>query len=342
MSGNTPDIFDLSYFQANHLAMSGKLQDLKPFFEHDSEISYNDLIPSVAKALEYRGGAYVICPTFGINSLCTNSQIVNSENDWSLNKLYELIEEYGSTTVLGPEFDRHMFWEYVLTYAHNWLIDEDAAECYFDSDDFINLLKISSKFPSEFIDDSSHSEGRVYMGEQMFVSGQNVTLMDLAFKNSLFGGTEIYLPFPAGENNGLAAYPFFRLGMSSASKNAEGVWEFLKFILINDGFFYGIPNYQPHLSEYYKAGTNLEFPTYKLAAKYDGSVVEIESSEINDETVNMMAKLIERIDCIYDYEAALYNIIEEETQAYYAGVRSAEETARLIQSRASIYISEKN
>lgn len=40
-------------------------------------------------------------------------------------------------------------------------------------------------------------------------------------------------------------------------------------------------------------------------------------------------------------DISLRDIIDEETQAFFSGQKSAEETARMIQSRATIYVNEQ-
>ena len=38
---------------------------------------------------------------------------------------------------------------------------------------------------------------------------------------------------------------------------------------------------------------------------------------------------------------SIYNIVSEQAQAFFAGQKSAEEVARLIQSKANIYVNEQ-
>ena len=43
----------------------------------------------------------------------------------------------------------------------------------------------------------------------------------------------------------------------------------------------------------------------------------------------------------YRFDGTLWSIIREEAEYYFADVKSAEEVARIIQSRASIYLAEQ-
>ena len=51
--------------------------------------------------------------------------------------------------------------------------------------------------------------------------------------------------------------------------------------------------------------------------------------------------LVESVTGIYEYDSSLMNIIWSEAQAFFAGDKSAEDAARIIQSRASIYMAEQ-
>lgn len=42
-----------------------------------------------------------------------------------------------------------------------------------------------------------------------------------------------------------------------------------------------------------------------------------------------------------DYDSDIYAIIDEEAQAYFAGSRSLDDTATIIQNRVQLYIDEK-
>ncbi len=342
MSGNTPDIYDLSYFHADQLAANGKLQDLKPFYESDSEISYDSLIPNVAKALEYNGGAYVLVPRFGVNALFTNKHIVDSLNGWSVEKLEVLLSEYGSTALFGPEFDRLAFWEYVLTYGSDWLIDTETLKCCFNSDDFVELMILSSDFPPNSENaDGSTPDGRAFMGEQFFMYDNMVNMLALALNEGVFGSDIQYLPFPADKNAGLAVYTFFGVGMSSSSNCKEGVWQFFKFLLNCDSQLYGIPIRFDLLDDYIEESSNLEYKTYTLMAAYENQMVPIESAEIDEEMKQQLKCLIEQVDRSYGGDDAILEIIMDVGAAYYAGDKTAEEVAENIQSRVSIYLSEQ-
>jgi multiple sugar transport system substrate-binding protein len=53
-----------------------------------------------------------------------------------------------------------------------------------------------------------------------------------------------------------------------------------------------------------------------------------------------MFALFDSIEGVYRENTAIINIIGEEIEAFFAGNKSAEETARIIQNRATTYLEE--
>ena len=58
--------------------------------------------------------------------------------------------------------------------------------------------------------------------------------------------------------------------------------------------------------------------------------------------VDDLKALISGINETTYYDTTLSTIIEEETQKYFAGDQSSQQTADMIQSRASLYLSEQH
>ena len=52
--------------------------------------------------------------------------------------------------------------------------------------------------------------------------------------------------------------------------------------------------------------------------------------------------LLDAVENVSFYDEAVLSIVSQEAAAYFAGDKSAEETARLIQSRVGLYVSEQS
>ena len=63
--------------------------------------------------------------------------------------------------------------------------------------------------------------------------------------------------------------------------------------------------------------------------------------DISAEEVRQIRVLIDSIDGIFDRDDILWNIISESASDFFRGQTTASDAARVIQSRASIYMSEQ-
>ena len=68
-AGNEPDIYDLWSLTSANYVSKGLISDLKPWFEQDSEINYEDMIPSATAALERDGHLYDFVPSFTVTTV---------------------------------------------------------------------------------------------------------------------------------------------------------------------------------------------------------------------------------------------------------------------------------
>lgn len=67
----------------------------------------------------------------------------------------------------------------------------------------------------------------------------------------------------------------------------------------------------------------------------------LECPLVDNETAHNAWDLIQRVDCINEYDTNIYKIVLEECQAFFAGAKEISEVIPIIQSRASLYVHEK-
>ena len=70
------------------------------------------------------------------------------------------------------------------------------------------------------------------------------------------------------------------------------------------------------------------------------SVTIVKLPTDGSEADTLMA-LIDRMDCLYEQDQRLLDIVLREARAFYSGDKTAEQAAKLIQSKASIYLAEQ-
>ena len=68
---------------------------------------------------------------------------------------------------------------------------------------------------------------------------------------------------------------------------------------------------------------------------------QIEIYAMTQEQMDEFMNFYHSIKTVSSYDTEIFSIVSDQAQAYFDGQRSAEETARLIQSRVSLYVAEQ-
>ena len=138
-------------------------------------------------------------------------------------------------------------------------------------------------------------------------------------------------PTPDGGCGSFVVAPTRTYAISAQTKCPEGCWAFAKYILTqSDGW--GISMYKPAL----------EAQLRELQGEHTNMWGETVGAAMTAEQAADFLELVRRIDtvCIPD-GSSIYKIVTESMQPMLAGDKTPEETAKLIQSKLSIYLAEQ-
>ena len=75
----------------------------------------------------------------------------------------------------------------------------------------------------------------------------------------------------------------------------------------------------------------------------DGKIYELPPMPqgSTQEQVDQIRELIETTTKVANYDQSMINIVNEEAEAFFQGQKSAQDVAKLIQSKANIYVNEQ-
>lgn len=346
MDGKTPDIFDLNSLNTEGCYKNKLLADLKPYFAADPELDYEDIVPAVRRVTERDGGAYELIPQFTVSTMFVPASVVGGEK-FTLERLAALAEEYGAERLFGQSKTGERLIFEAITYSNDF-IDEREGRCSFDSPDFIILLELAKKLPTEAV---SAGYDDVYFGDALLFH-TSLSKLDgadgLAEIDAIYHGNWRSVGFPSAGGTGVTLSPRMRLGMAANSQNKEGVWEFFKY-LMSSQYQRSIKQALPALAESLEQIMDAQMQIGEtvslgmLRTDGNGGFTQ-ESLKIELPTAAMKAQLLEIIDSvdgINEYDPALLATIQNEAARFFAGDCTAEEAAANIQSKASIYLSEQ-
>jgi ABC-type glycerol-3-phosphate transport system substrate-binding protein len=260
----------------------------------------------------------------------------------------------------------------ICTITADQFIDKNTGKCNFDSDGFIKVLQFAKNLSATSIwenggdggvrpfDIYAKEMGDDYWSEMETAYRENRVLLQIEYFNSFRGywqlmkgtyGEDInFIGFPTDSRNGSAINPTFKLAMSAKSKLSEGAWQFMRYFLTDEyqnTLSYDFPIKLSRIDALAKEAME----PYKWTDEVTGEVIEypttwyiggesIEIGEITQEYVDVVMNFIRSLNQVVRYDTSMMNIINEETAAFFAGSKTAEETAKIIQNRVSIYVSE--
>ena len=140
--------------------------------------------------------------------------------------------------------------------------------------------------------------------------------------------------------------------ISAKSSCIEGAWEFARYFLTeeyqNSGEQYGLSVLKSVFEEKAYLATEKPYWTDENGEKieYDNTFwindEEMVIEQFTKEQVNQIIEFVYSVDKGYYYNTDVQNIIMEESEAYFSGQKSAEDVAKIIQSRVQIYVDENS
>ncbi|MDO4732783.1 MAG: extracellular solute-binding protein, partial [Bacillota bacterium] len=346
---------DTTSLPANQYAAKGLLEDLYPYIDSDSELSRENLVQPALKAMEIDGKLYQATPSFSIYTLIGSPSMVGSEPGWTFEDLTAVSAAHPEASAFSPYVTRDTILYYSYMFNENKYVDWENGKCSFDSPDFISLLEFAASFPESY----EWSEEEAYIDEMDLIAQGKAMLMfynlygfdDIYSTAARLGGDVTYIGFPTSEGCGSAISPSTSLAISSESKNKDAAWAFIRTMFTEDYQVDSAWQFPTNKALYDKmvkdamtnetvvdeSGATVFVPQYTMSTA-DGS--EIEVFAMTQDQYDEFEKLLSLIDSTVSYDNKILEIIQEDAALFFNGQKSAEEAAKTIQSRVSIYVNE--
>lgn len=347
VSGQGPDILDTTGLDVSQLEAKGLIEDLTPYLAKDEDLKDVEFFDSVCKANTVNGKLICLPPYFQIETLYARVSEFGNIGGLTIEAMYECIKEKEDDRRIFS-VDQNLLLRILLAQNASQFIDWNSGECNFNSKEFIAFLECAKNYGMtdeeeqrliEEIDDGGRYESAMLEYDYM--------LNALSYKSMCveFGEAATCIGFPVSDEsggNGSTIENLYGFLMCSSSENKEGVWNFLKMLLMGD--YYDI------LME--EEPGNMAFPIRKdiFEQAFDewmeiGEVSDFNGQEheisLTQEDKDYIVNLIECTDRLSNHNYEIYKIIEEETQAFYQNQKSANEVAEIIQSRVQLYVNEQ-
>lgn len=342
-TGNAPDILYFGSALAEVVpiesyAKQNLLEDLKVWFENDPEIDEDEYLLNIFESHAVNGGWYQLPTKFEIATYMGKTSIVGSDHHWTTEDMDALQKQYPESLVMGVA--REVLMRDALITRWNEFVNEEENTCSFDSVEFKELLTwlkgcpSQENMPADVREKTATRTDKVLVNRaELWSFGDFNTIPPDAFSPSTEVVPTTLLGFPdAKENGAVIQYRGISVAMTASCEYKQGAWDFIRYYLSEDSGLSGLSVKKTELKE-----------VAEIALTEVGGRRDHYDANIQPPTQEMVDAWIEYISTatygdMLDEE--LYNIIIEESGAFFAGQKSVEEVVGIIQNRVWIYLAE--
>lgn len=341
--------------------------DLKPIIDADSEIDNSDIFDSVKRTFSTSDGKmWGITDQFSVNTLVGKTETLGGKTSWTIDEMldYALSLPDGCSIIQGPaksNVTNNTFVKNIITS----FVDIKNNTCDFENETFYKLLKYINTLPDEY--------NYEYNNENYYEKYQNGTIaLDDAHLSDPHSWITLELIFNSKDYT-LIGYPIMNEGdrggklgysesyiITSYCENTDIAWDLIKTIVHPEYdsnrerfmYIYNCPIFKSSFDV-----TCNEYYEYEFELYYNGSASwgpknpdrprELDApgiiSYFTEEDAAAMKKYLNdscgsaATESIPD---EITSIITEEISSFTSGVKSAEDCARVIQSRVKLWLAE--
>ena len=368
ISGNSPDIISLQGAKVEQYISKGVLTNLSELLEKDETISETDLMSGPLQGFSKDGKLYGMPCSFNIQTLYGSAMRLGERTSWTIQEMAEVIGEMDEDAQIMSYTTQSSFLSMMLMVNLPKFVDYSKATCSFDSEEFKSLLQAAADMPEDPKEDSEgagHGEvivedavstieddemTQLQRGDTLLANGYVYSSYEI--KNFL----NLYIPkngivnigFPTDSGSGVVLRVDNGLAISDKCQNKDGAWEFIKSTLTDDfqGNQWSLPVTVSAFDAMMEKAKEPDYYMEKGEKVYVDSTAYIGQTEykldtITDEQIQEFKDYINGASMVSTtYDSDLMDIVTEEAEAFFAGDKSVDEVADLIQSRASIYLGE--
>ncbi len=299
--------------------------DLIPYIEKDESIELSDYYENIISLGMENGKMYEVIPQFSVSFILSLQKYFNSsDTTWTTEEFSEFIMDKKS---FGEMLDSDIIEMFISPFIINY-VDTESKKCDFDNEKFKNMVKAieTNLTHSEFsfpltVDLIEGTKTLEFCG----VHGYSGILAEFADEGLIFKG------YPTDRGSGYIVCPFFTLSILKNCENKDGAWEFIKYFLTEE--------YQNNISgsvPLMKSCVDNIFKAYSFAG-------ENAYADIDKKMKSQILEVINNADVRnYFGSSRIYKIVEEEIYSYINGNVDIDSMAKSVQSRVSLYLSERS
>lgn len=353
------------------LISKGMFVDLYRFIDQDDAVRRDDILGCVKNTFEVDGKLSALSKSVEINTLLARKDAVGDRTSWTLDEMLDFAMNLENGQYLMAYLTRDSAQYQLLgTASYGQFIDFANHTCNFEDPTFIKYLNYIATLPAEEeggyqVDYESENRYEGYQTGQVVLYQQYYwTISDMQSDMVPFNTEDVVrIGYPVsgeGENGSMLTSSTSYL-ITSSSEHPEEAWAFLRaFISGKNDWRAGRDGFSVLKSKIYEmAEENKDRHTFYSfsggTSSWSGDneyMVVDENGRLNGEAGILVDFSQEKLDEFVAWldtigtplqasvPEEITSIINEEITAFTGGARSAEDTAKIIQSRVSLWLAE--
>ncbi len=361
---NCPDILDLSQLNVEQLATKGVFEDLMPYLEESSVLDKDDFMENILESFQYDGALVAIPSTFSLSTVIGKTSDVGEEMGWTLDELIAYADAHEGAELFDGASKSSILY-YCLTYNMDSFVDWSTGECKFDTPEFKSLLEFVNRFPDiyDWESDTRSQPAKIQAGDVLLAMAGIYDLNGIQEYAAMFGEPVTCIGYPTLDGSaGCILNVSDIYGIASKSDNKDGAWAFIEHYLAaqdeDNVFSWGLPTRQSKFDEMIAEATKAEYVLDEngepMLDENGEPILAGGTSSISygdweytyhvptEEEIALLRELVSVAKPSPAGNDEINTIISEEAEAFYQGQKSVDDVAKVIQSRAQIYVSENS
>ena len=369
VAGNIPDMIILTNFgtEKNNWIAQGLFCDLYELMNNDESFDESALNLEVLKKFDDGGKLYEMVMNYTLGTIFAKAENVPGDS-WTVAEFLDWAEALPEGVMISDGYSTAL--NMILWSSLEEFVDFETGECSFDGELFGRLLEFaksqqgSVSWYEKFGDDASLME--LYRSDSIMLS-EGMRMYDVtSMLSSMYNISDnlddvVMIGYPMTGGNGALIYPSDSIAICNDSLVKEGAWDFVKFLMLDESnynyYMSGLPISNSAMEKYREgevgihcifeengwSSWNGEMTEEELEARLQNeSGIYHQVSEADFDRFISLAGDARLSANAQPLGQQIIDIINEETEMYFAGEKSLEETQQVIQSRVGIYVSERS
>lgn len=316
VKGNIPDIIICDAIDSLSKYYS------KDMFADLSELSKEEeYLSNIISMYKNDNKIIAVCPSFKIGIIAGNTIL---DGNYNISEFFDSISEYGDEAIFWYKSKSELLSKFLPSYSSEY-IDYQNRKCDFDNNTFLKLIttinsqKSCDKWEKEYMFTCFANEMA-----KLSIYETGSFNFEMNFIDQKDNKIELY-GFPGENVNNIEIIPDKVFSIVKESDKQSEAKELIRYLLNEDMQKKVIEN---------------SFPVNRKVY-YDKLEQDQKNSGTNHSGDNKIDNLIQKADSYYRVDESIKTIVLETAEEYFSGSISAEECAKAIQNKASLYLDER-